>query len=1305
MAKLDPAVLAHLEWLGFVQPTGLVVSAPALVRAGANLQRNDTDTQRGLRELVVERSPDPKKDPVTVLPDFRSFASTVLGWSFSAKAYAGTDESPVPDELQFIVEGDLVTCDFAVRELEPQSGRPEWQLLVRELETGAPFDRAVRRGGSLEMSEHSRMERLLRKTGVAAGLLFNGTAIRLLSAPSGESSGWLDFSVADMLQTAGRPIATAMKLLLSQERLLALPRQQRLAALLDDSRKFQNEVSERLAEQVLHALYELLRGFQHANDRTKGDLLRYTLADHPDEIYRGLLTVLLRLVFLKYAEERGMLPKDEVYLPSYSLGGLYERLREDAALYPDTMNERYGAWVQLLALFRIVHDGADAGKMQLPKRHGVLFDPDRYPFLEGRFGSARQIHERIDPPLVPDGTVWRVLEKLLVLEGERISYRALDVEQIGSVYETMMGFRLERTTGPSVAIKAAKKQGAPTGIDLEELLGAGDMRDKWISERTDRKLTDRVKKDVKAAQTIDELHAALAQVIDRAATPDLVPSGSMVLQPSEERRRSGSHYTPRSLTEPIVRTTLEPILMRLRGEGDRPPKPEQILELKVCDPAMGSGAFLVEACRQIGDALVESWHAHDAMPQIPPDEDEVVHARRLVAQRCLYGVDRNPMAVDLAKVSLWLVTLAKEHSLTFVDHALRHGDSLVGLSRRQLEAFHWDDSQPLLKGLGVREPLDRYLELRRAIREAGDEVTDRELNQMWSEANRALTDVRFFGDLVVFAFFEGQNARERETRRTEYASAALRGKTDQYRDGLRDRRVASPPLAPFHWHIEFPEVFVGKNGGFDAFVGNPPYAGNKTLADANIEGYSSSLRDLYANASGRTDLVAFFFRRGFELSRQGGTLGFLATNTIAQGDTRRSGLAHICRSGGIIYAARKRVNWSGSAAVVTSIVWVAKELIFTLRHLNGRPVSAISPYLLPVDVLEPSRLFANMGHSALGCKPGDSGFVVEGRELSTLGPIEEGTLAEYVGGSELNDDPRLRSPRAVFKLGLLDVGALGQYPLATAILKARLRGGSSKTAWWTFAHTASGMMARASVLPRVLAKAEVSSTHALAFKDPNRCVFSNKVIVFCLDDFGSFSVLQSRIHEEWSRVTSGTMKDDPSYVPADSFDPFPFPHEWRTTERLAAAGSSYYEFRAELMVRNNEGLTKTYNRFHDPEERDPDILKLRELHAAMDRTVLDAYGWNDIRTECDFLLDYEIDEEGWGSKKKPYRYRWPEDVRDEVLARLLELNAERAREEARSGAAAVSKKPQKGKLRQAAGAENGTEDAATAQNTLFKSSS
>jgi hypothetical protein len=156
------------------------------------------------------------------------------------------------------------------------------------------------------------------------------------------------------------------------------------------------------------------------------------------------------------------------------------------------------------------------------------------------------------------------------------------------------------------------------------------------------------------------------------------------------------------------------------------------------------------------------------------------------------------------------------------------------------------------------------------------------------------------------------------------------------------------------------------------------------------------------------------------------------------------------------------------------------------------------------------------------------------------------------------------------------------------------------------------------------------------------------------------------------------MKDDLRYTPSDCFESFPFPKDFETNSTLESAGKAYYEFRADLMVRNDEGLTKTYNRFHDPDQRAPDILNLRELHAAMDRAVLDAYDWTDLKPTCEFLLDYEEDEDevdagGRRRRKKPWRYRWPDEFRDEVLARLLELNRQRAEEERLSGAAAQAK--------------------------------
>ena len=457
-----------------------------------------------------------------------------------------------------------------------------------------------------------------------------------------------------------------------------------------------------------------------------------------------------------------MLPGDATFLRYYSLAGLYERLREDDARNPDTMNQRYGAWAQLLALFRMVHDGAHAGTAThaRPPRRAVRPRPLPIP------GGPPERRRPTDPRAHRSATRPRRnhsprAEKLLVLDGERLSYRALDVEQIGSVYETMMGFRLEQAAGRSLAIKAQKSFGAPTTVNLEVVLGvAADKRGKWLQDNADRKLTQKVATAVKDATTLDALHAALAPVSDPAATPDLVPAGAMVLQPSPERRRSGSHYTPRSLTEPIVRTTLRPVLDRLRGDVGTL-DPEQILDLKVCDPAMGSAAFLVETCRQLGEELVAAWAAHGGRPEIPADEDEVTLARRLVAQRCLYGLDRNPVAVDLAKMSLWLVTLAREHPLTFLDHALRHGDSLVGLTRLQIETFDWRAGASSFAAIRIGRHVERITVLRQRIREAGEETSEGTLRDMWDEAQQELDQVRLFGDLAVAAFFQGSSARAR----------------------------------------------------------------------------------------------------------------------------------------------------------------------------------------------------------------------------------------------------------------------------------------------------------------------------------------------------------------------------------------------------------------------------------------------------------------------------------------------------------------------------------------------------------------
>lgn len=1307
----DPEALAHQEWIGYVQPVGLVVSIPALLAAQAQINRNIIpDHQRFLACLPRHKD----DEIIPELRDFPEFTRIVLNWRASdLEAVVPGDDKYASLEVVLPEYHETLRPTHVVREYEPKNPAHPWMMLVQSLPSGSALDDvATHDNRNWEASPHAKFERLLRETRVPIGLLINNTQIRLVYAPRGETSGYATFNVSEMAQVAGRPVFAALHMLLCEERLFALGEKQRLPAILAESRKYQNVVSSQLAEQVLAALYELVRGFQAADDQSKGELLREVLAENPNHVYQGLLTVLMRLVFVLFAEDRGLLSSDPTFANFYSITGLFERLRADDGRFPDTMNQRYGAWAQLLTLFRLIYEGASHGEFKIPPRHGYLFDPDRYNFLEGRkWKSPRQPDEVARVPRVADGVIFRVLNNLLILHGERLSYRTLDVEQIGSVYETMMGFDLEVAQGRSIAIKPKKSHGAPTTINLEALLAVKCAdRGKWLKRMSEQELTGQLLEALKTANNVDGLLAALDKKIAKSVTPNVVSKGAMILQPSDERRRSGSHYTPRSLTEPIVRTTLRPILEQLGPQ----PKPEQILDLRVCDPAMGSGAFLVEACRQLGDELVKAWHFHKAVPTLPPDEDELLHARRLIAQRCLYGVDRNPMAVDLSKLSLWLATLAKDHPFTFLDHSLRAGDSLVGLTREQIAGFHWKpDQQMEFLSESLKRQIDRATEFRRRILASRDDVPYVDLQQNLAVADEALDRIRRVGDLVIAAFFAADKDRGREIKRNEYLQLISEAQGQQVRGEHLHRwlgivqglRTSSHPMSPFHWQIEFPEVFALYTtrkpfGGFDAIVGNPPFMGGSKISTNLGTYFLDWLLTVHPGSHGNGDLVAHFFRRGFDLITANGCCGLIATKTIGQGDTRTTGLRWICEHGATIYAARKRLRWPGQAAVVVSVVWLSKGTLSPPFELDGRSASIITAFLFHAGGHEnPLVLQSNRGVSFLGSKIYGQGFVFDDTD-SEATPLAEmrrliakdGRNSErifpYIGGEEVNDDPFQTHHRYVINFGVLSEQEARRWPDLMEIVEAkvkpvRLRQKREVRAkyWWRFGEPTPALYGAVEALERTLAISYHTECFAFSLL-PASCVFSHALIIIATESIAFFSVLQSRQHETWARFLGSSIGDTLRYTPSDCFETFPFPEHLAANTMIESAGRQYYDFRTSLLVKNNEGLTKTYNRFHDPEERSPDILKLRELHFVMDRAVLEAYGWHDLaqNVNCEFLLDYEDDEEdeeqrstGRG-RKKPWRYRWPDDFRDEVLARLLELNKQRAEQERLLGSGAQKKR-------------------------------
>jgi len=1305
----DPQLLAHQQWLGYLQPVGLVVSPPALVQAQAFVNSNVATEQSRFLEHVKEVKAG-EDEPVAAITDLKALLTdpALFGWKGTDLITA--DDSKARDlEVVLVDYHETLRPNFAV----PNPEGDGWLLLVQELPLASDMDAIAVDTKQWQASPQDRFARLLRGTKVPIGLLSNGTALRLVFVPGGhEAVGHVTFPVAAMTEVAGRPALAALLMLLGAERLFTLPDKQRLPALLTDSRKYQNTVSTELAEQVLAALFELLRGFQAADDQRKGDLLRAVLAHEPDQVYAGLVTVLMRLVFLLYAEQKGLMSDAEVYVRYYSVSGLFERLREDAGRYPDTMDQRYGAWTHLLAVFRLTYDGGrhtsfnrrtgQPEGFELKARHGYLFDSDRYPFLEGRArGSRRAKGDRINPPLVSDGVVYRVLHNLLLLGGDRISYGTLNVEHIGSVYESIMGYRLEKAGGRSIALKPKKSGGAPVTVNLEALLAqkTGD-RAKWLAEHADQKVDGKALAALKAADTVEGLVAALEKRIARALTPNIVPKEGMIFQPSDERRRSGSHYTPPTLTGPIVRKALEPVLAQL-GKN---PTPEQILALKVCDPAMGSGAFLVEVCRQLAEALLRAWVSHGQMPKVPEDETPELLAQRTVAQRCLYGVDKNRMAVDLAKLSLWLVTLAKDHPFTFLDHALRCGDSLVGLTAKQIRTFHWKPSAGEKMVFGQDELLRRIEHATRerwVILEGGDYTAHTLKEQKLKNADEALNLVRFAGNLIVAAFFSAAKDKKRNENREAYKAAlgAYLQKPEQVnlrpnKEG-RALREGPNPVEPFHWEIEFPEVFQGTEGGFHCIIGNPPFLGGKRISTNYGDNYRDWLVAIHTEANSNADLVAHFYRRAFDLLRRGGTFGLIATNTIAQGDTRSSGLRWLCTSGATIYNAQRRYRWPGQAAVVVSVVHISKGLPVVTCELDGQSVGRITAYLFHAGGHEDSALLrANVGGSFIGCDIKGQGFLFDDgdagatplsvmKELTENDPECPKVIRPYIGGEEINTSPTQTPHRFVIHFNEMPLEQAKLWPQLLDLVEKKVKPQRQKQGdelarwpWWQFWRVRAELYSAIKGVETVLACSQTSKYLSFA-RLPSDMVFSHKTVVFPSANHSTFCVMQSRLHLEWADFLGSSMKDDPVYTPSDCYETFPFPENSATNATLEAAGKAYYEFRADLMVRNNEGLTKTYNRFHDrdhdttetDEKIAADIRKLRELHATMDRAVLDAYGGDLAKLTvppCEFLLDYEDEEDepaGGRQRKKPWRYRWPDAFRDEVLALLLDLNKRRAEEE------------------------------------------
>jgi hypothetical protein len=1252
MPPRAPGVHTHEEWKGMAQPVGLVVEPVVLNRLGIFPESATTvlaDWQQRLEQLLEDQTIG--EQWLSVAPSFELFCQEVLAWQ--PGDLRKPEELPAPPAVQLDDYDEVLRPDWIVSEPSQGDGPLKAQLLVQELPVGTLFDALPKGAGgrrTWEATPQQRLERLLKESEHPIGLLWNGVALRLVYAPRGESSGHLTFPLEPMTTVDGRPMLAALQMLLGPDRLFeGGASNTRLRPLMEQSRKEQNEVSTRLAEQVLEALWILLRGFDAAGLQT----------EDPSHIYGGLITVLLRLVFLLYAEDEELMPTDSLYGQHYSVGGLALRLRQDRADYQNAMEGRRGAWATLLSLFRLVYDGGGSTEAYLTARHGDLFDPDAYPFLEGRTaGTSYTDGPLASVPAISDDVVEQVLTKLLLLDGQILSYRALDVEQIGSVYEGIMGFMVEKATGPSVGIThkpPRQKITITVVVKASELLAQpASKREKWLKDATgvDLKLGDKVRKGLRTASTMEDLCHALDKRLSKHTPRGGFLTCSLILQPTAERRRSGSHYTPRFLTEPIVSEAFRPWLHNCHNQ----PTAQQILALKVCDPAMGSGAFLVAVCRFLAEWLVEAWERDGYPTGFPLNQDKDTVARRVVAQRCLYGVDKNPFAVGLAKLSLWLVTLSKELPFTFIDHSLKCGDSLVGLGKAERDRL---ESNLHSQGnvFSIATELDTSLSAARRISlfhssTDKDDDYDRKKTALQDESKHSNKQILLRDILCAIECSRPDKAQE-----ARQAAMSLNGKQGDIEDASIDYIRSMPEFhdfKPFHWDIEFPEVFEKDNPGFDIVVGNPPYLGGARIWSSLGNAYPDWLRSAFANSGGKAvDLVAYFFRRGSELTAKKGTYSFIATKTISEGDTRDAGIDYLTKAGDTIYSVTKRKRWPGAANVIVSVVHAIKQGQTEDIRLNGRKVPGINSYFLPTPIpIDPQPLSSNEGIAFRGTDIYGEGFVfaddgkdqragtiAQMEDIIKRNPLSSHLVEPYIGGKELNTTPLSTGHRFVINLTSLSLNEASKHKDLFEIAREKVKphrdtlGGYAvaekrRELWWQFGNPTPALDKAKAKVDTVMAISQTTSHICFAVVS-SRQVFGQKAIVLpCKDIFALFSILHSGYHRYWAQLLGATQGEGFVYSPVRCFKTFPFPLlDESSVEELASLGREYEAARKEFCLANSCGLTEFYNRYNLPHHADTRLSICRKICTDIELLLERAYSFDSVELgPTGFSAEVETDD-------------------------------------------------------------------------------
>ena len=1106
------------------------------------------------------------------------------------------------------------------------------------------------------LSPHALIQEYLNITEHLYGIVTNGYQLRLLR-DSGKliRLTYLEFDLFQMMEDDLFAEFSIMYRLLHSSR---MPQKfgEGDASLIEQYHQLSLEagarIREKLSSAVERSIITIANGFLKNPGNTElWDQIRSKEITE-EKFYLYLLRFVYRILFLMVLEERDIIypnKKDEklgyvrdIYYDYYSITRI-RKLSENIFFFDEKLED---LWIALRNTFKIFGDERLAAKLGIYPLNGDLFN---YSSLGILSDSNLNNHSLLE--CIRNLSLFENPETKSII---RVNYAALNVEEFGSVYEGL----------------------------LEQ-------------------------------------------------KPTIYDDGSEIrfgFEKGDERSSSGSHYTPEELVQPLIKHSLDYVIEdKIKSGKTSVEKEKALLSIKVCDVACGSGHILLSAARRIAQDLTKVRTGEDQ-----PSPEPYRQAIRDVINHCIYGVDKNPLAVELCKVALWLEAHNPGMPLNFLDHKIKCGDSIVGLARIEelqngiaTEAFKTlpDDEKDI--AAAFRKQNKSEIENRKQLKLSDTEEIINNLNTLSvkfknfnllpdttvDEVKKKQQEydvlkgsdwmrLKELADIQVAQFFINKTNVNKEflTTDAEYFRIFAGQKQEVNIRKISAAMAVAVEKRFFHWFLEFPEVM--QEGGFDCILGNPPFLGGSSISTNYGDSYLNYVLNTYTLSKGLADYVSYFFRLIFKILNGKGLFALISTNTISQGATRESSLKYIVDNGGEIVFAIKSIKWPGRAAVEVSLISISKKVMKVKKYLANRATEFISTYLDDsIDSGDPEILWQNSNKCFVGTYPLGKGFLLEMNEAKRILNIDNkysDVIKPFLNGDDINGDITQKASRCIINFyNWPEKYCKDNYPICYDIIYSTVKDErqsqkvkSLREKWWIYKRPTEKLYESIKKYKSVLVFAQTTKYILPIFTKSNQ-IFSIKCIVSNLIDYSNFSILQTSFYNEWVWKYGTTMGSSTLQFAVElCFETFPFPQNFtkETEAELDKIGEEYHEFRCQLMLDMQLGLTKTYNLFHNAECRIENvelaknirefkqaslqipleeaiqrIEKLRALHKQMDEAVLKAYGWTDINLAHDF---YEVD---YLPENDRVRYTISPEARKEILKRLLELNHKIHAEEVAKG--------------------------------------